>query len=1150
MVGGDISLLNSAVVNKGSEEEITITGYSRSWIRTTFSCILTVILGGLPYLVGRWKPRWKLAFTSYQCRLKIAQRILIVDKETLDVFIEEICEEEVDSEFPNAYKVVGEANAAPDDTSRLLNDNPDVFRYFLFRHLRYVWDEDNHNFFKLKGYDSDTHVSKFFDDLYNGIPYPKVNSQQQLYGPNFITIKVPSYFSLLVEEVLHPFYMFQLCSILLWSLDEYLFYAGCIFTISLMSVLISLYETRRQSESLHDMVSQGSGGTSEIVRPDGTQHNVESSSLVPGDVLLVPPQGCVMCCDAVLVTGSAIVNESMLTGESVPVTKSCLSKLDIENDEIYSTEGHKRHTLFAGTAVIQTRYYGDQAVLAVVVRTGFSTSKGELIRSILFPKPMDFKFYQDSIRFIGVLFCVAAVGMCYCVYVYVKRGSPLSMILLRTLDVITIVVPPALPAAMTVGTVYAQSRLRKQGIFCISPARINICGKLKLICFDKTGTLTEDGLDMWGVLPSEGKSFQRPVKDITELDKDSPLLANMTTCHSLIVIDGSINGDPLDIKMFESTKWELEEQGEDNEKFDKMIATIVKPPQQNTEQFSIDDLPLEIGITRQFTFSSTLARMSVIVRKLGMRNFTVFTKGAPEKIEELCLEESIPEDFHTRLQELTASGYRVIALAAKQLDPKVNWVAIQKMKRGEVESDLQFLGFLVMQNTLKPESAGVIAELKTASLRCVMVTGDNLLTALSVAKDCGMVGRGDRVVIAEAEKKGERMRLRFDDAEKISNSGDEAYVVNLDPECHIAITGKTWAIVKEHFPELLHRILIRGTIFSRMSPDQKANLVEELQTLGYVVSMCGDGANDCGALKAAHVGVSLSEAEASVAAPFTSSIPNISCIPKLIKEGRCALTTSFGVFKYMALYSMIQFISVLILYSNKTNLGDTQFLYIDLVITTTVAVLMGRTGPWKTLVAQRPPGSLVSGHTLMSVAVQILACLAGQLGAIFYLQSRSWYTPVDPPSSEDEIIENWDTTTIFIVSSYQYLSLATAFSKGAPYRKPFYTNFLYFAALICLSSFTAILILNPLPVLAKFFQLKIPSWSFRFSILLIVIINTSTNFVLELVLSSGTWVKNLSHLISRKKQPKNKYKHVRKELDLLSETWPQNEATYFSQAYS
>ena len=96
-------------------------------------------------------------------------------------------------------------------------------------------------------------------------------------------------------------------------------------------------------------------------------------------------------------------------------------------------------------------------------------------------------------------------------------------------------------------------------------------------------------------------------------------------------------------------------------------------------------------------------------------------------------------------------------------------------------------------------------------------------------------------------------------------------------------------------------------------------MVEDFQALGFGVGMCGDGANDCGALKAAHVGISLSEAEASVAAPFTARAANISCVPTVIREGRCALVTSFGSFKYMALYSLIQFISVLILYSLRTS---------------------------------------------------------------------------------------------------------------------------------------------------------------------------------------------------------------------------------------
>jgi cation-transporting ATPase 13A2 len=94
-------------------------------------------------------------------------------------------------------------------------------------------------------------------------------------------------------------------------------------------------------------------------------------------------------------------------------------------------------------------------------------------------------------------------------------------------------------------------------------------------------------------------------------------------------------------------------------------------------------------------------------------------------------------------------------------------------------------------------------------------------------------------------------------------------------------------------------MLTRCQIFARMSPDEKNEVVERLQSIGYTVLMCGDGANDCAALKAADVGLSLSEAEASVAAPFTSKTPDIGCVLEVIKEGRAALVTSFSCFKYM-----------------------------------------------------------------------------------------------------------------------------------------------------------------------------------------------------------------------------------------------------------
>ena len=168
--------------------------------------------------------------------------------------------------------------------------------------------------------------------------------------------------------------------------------------ISLVSIIVSLLETRRQSQSLHDMVASSNALRAKVYRGKNEFEDISSVELVPGDVIAIPSDGCVMPCDAVLLAGTCIVNESMLTGESVPVMKSALPLTDCNDDEkdMYEPERHKRHTLFSGTAVIQTRYYGQSHVLAVVARTGFSTTKGSLVRSILYPKPIGFKFVKHS----------------------------------------------------------------------------------------------------------------------------------------------------------------------------------------------------------------------------------------------------------------------------------------------------------------------------------------------------------------------------------------------------------------------------------------------------------------------------------------------------------------------------------------------------------------------------------------------------------------------------------------------------------------------------------------------------------------------------------------------------------------------------------
>lgn len=142
--------------------------------------------------------------------------------------------------------------------------------------------------------------------------------------------------------------------------------------------------------------------------------------------------------------------------------------------------------------------------------------------------------------------------------------------------------------------------------------------------------------------------------------------------------------------------------------------------------------------------------------------------------------------------------------------------------------------------------------------------------------------------------------------------------------------------------------------------------------------------------KAAHAGISLSEAEASIASPFTSKTPNIRCVPNVIREGRAALVTSFGIFKYMAGYSLTQFMSVSILYWIGTNLADFQFLYIDLFLITVFAVFFGYTPAAITLAPQPPPTRILSVSSITSIFLQLLIVAAFQVFAFQLITFQPW----------------------------------------------------------------------------------------------------------------------------------------------------------------
>jgi cation-transporting ATPase 13A3/4/5 len=204
----------------------------------------------------------------------------------------------------------------------------------------------------------------------------------------------------------------------------------------------------------------------------------------------------------------------------------------------------------------------------------------------------------------------------------------------------------------------------------------------------------------------------------------------------------------------------------------------------------------------------------------------------------------------------------------------------------------------------------------------------------------------------------------------------------------------------------------------------------------------------------------LSEAEASVAAPFTSRQFDISCVPQVIKEGRAALVTSFSCFKYMSLYSAIQFCSVSFLYASASNLGDFQFLFIDLLLILPIAIFMGWSGAYPILSRKRPTANLVSRKVLTPLLGQMVLCILVQYLAFHFVQKQEWYMPPVVDKNHSNSL-NSQNTALFLTSCFQYIFSAVVLSVGKPYREPMSRNLPFVTTIFVTLAITLYMLFDP-----------------------------------------------------------------------------------------
>ncbi|ORY02904.1 hypothetical protein K493DRAFT_384971 [Basidiobolus meristosporus CBS 931.73] len=902
-------------------------------------------------------------------------------------------------------------------------------RFFEFQCTRFVFDDDIQDY---KPFQIEVgHSNHDLLQQVNGLSNEEAIKRKELVGSNFISVKVPSFPVALLQEFTSFFYLYQFMILWLFYYYNY-YYIGIVDTaVILISSLIRVI-TRLTSE--HRVKKMAEHQSDCFVLRDGQWKELSTADLVPGDVFEVT-KDMVVPCDGVVISGNIVADESSLTGEPLPIRKFPLKDDNMEYDAAGSG---KNNTLYAGTTISQATPIGQgaqQKVTALVLRTNTSTDKGKLVRKILFPNPILFIF-DEQLRIVMAVLLVYGL-VCFGVALWLGgRGDIAAWF--YGMFTISQIITPLLPAALVVGQSVAANRLRKLKIFCVDLPRIIIAGKVRIFCFDKTGTLTKEGLEFYGVQPIN--TYDETESTLTEKNGPPQFLARngnfvdiariirlgVATCHTVTKVEDQLIGNPVDIEMFRSTKWELAPQAEGN-----YLDTLIPTEEPNATP---------IHVVKRYEFVHARASMSVAILDPTTGHVHVYVKGSFEKVKELCDPASIPEDYDGMCNKLAMEGCYVLAMAYRDLG-KIDPNSIHEWSREEMESQVKLMGLVLFKNMLKEDTTDAIAQLKEGGTRTVMITGDTALTGIYIARQCGMIPPNNRVLLGDISKSGELLWTDVDTGEP--SNMEQAVIDKSNVPVELAVTNKAFNYMTED--DSIRKYLLDVRVFARMKPNDKVECVQLHMERG-VTAMCGDGGNDCGALRASHVGLALSEAEASIVSPFSSSTRSIISCVELLKQGRAALATSFAAYKYLIMYGQTMAWVKIFSFYYSMQPSQNVWILVDAFVTVGLAWAVTQSQAASRLADTRPTARILGPETLASVLGQIVINHLFFIGAFIFLRQQSWYRCNEFDSSIVDYAkwwllgDNYESQTASFVSLYQFVNAAMVFNFGHKYRAAWWRN--------------------------------------------------------------------------------------------------------------
>ena len=628
-----------------------------------------------------------------------------------------------------------------------------------------------------------------------------------------------------------------------------------IIAIVIFNAIMGLIQEEKAEKSLEALKKMSAPNAK--VRRNGKIREIEASKVVPGDIVMLEAGNYVPADCRLIDSYNLQIEESSLTGETLPTSKQADIILNAN-----TAMGDLKNMAFATTIVVNGH------AEAVVVETGMNTKVGQIAGMIIENESPETPL-QKKLGEVGKTLAITCMIICGLIFLIgIWKQIPITEMFMTSVGLAVAAIPEGLPAIVTIMLSIGVTKMAKKNSIIRKLPAVETLGCSSVICSDKTGTLTQNKMTVTQIRNAVGLVKNDDRRFILELG---------TMCTDTIESQEVI-GEATEVAI---TNAAVEINLRKRDLYDQM---------QRINEISFD----------------SKRKMMTTIHKIGSK-YRIITKGAPDVLIKRCSQYyqsgRIEPIFSKRdaLQEqnqmMAEDALRVIAIAYKDVEKLP-----REINSETIENELTFVGLIGM---IDPPREGVKDAVKTcrkAGIKTVMITGDHLQTAKAIARELGILRKGD-----------------------------------------LAINGET---LEKMSQQELERNIMRYSVFARVSPEHKVRIVKAFQSTGAVVAMTGDGVNDAPALKNADIGIAMGKGGTDVAKNASDMVltdDNFVTIVEAVKQGRNIYDNIKKAVHFLLATNIGEIVAIFVglLLGIKSPLLAIQLLWVNLVTDSLPAIALG-----------------------------------------------------------------------------------------------------------------------------------------------------------------------------------------------------------------